>query len=253
MIPLITAHSGCEGTEPGSLESIYCALDCGADAVEIDVRMDRCGMLRLSHNAATDGSYEKCVTLQQAFDILRSTSMAVNLDVKEPAYIHPILDLAERCGLTPERLFISGAVSPEQLAKDPTLGRRAQILLNIEEILKYLYIPNLVESGWSDFPVLMTSPWEYARPCMERLTNYLPMIAGICHALPVAGLNSPLWFLDEEILKSISEHSLLLSIWTVDKEEDLKRFFLYRAPCLFNITTRQVKLARRYRREIPGE
>ena len=45
---MITAHSGCEGTGIDTMESIEKALEFGADAIEIDVRMDRlvtCGSL----------------------------------------------------------------------------------------------------------------------------------------------------------------------------------------------------------------
>ena len=32
-----TAHSGCEGTIPGSLENILTALKCKADLIEVDL------------------------------------------------------------------------------------------------------------------------------------------------------------------------------------------------------------------------
>lgn len=34
----ITAHSGCEGTPAGSMESITRALELGANFIEVDVR-----------------------------------------------------------------------------------------------------------------------------------------------------------------------------------------------------------------------
>ena len=37
-IPMITAHSGCEGTARDSLDSVECAIRLGADVVEMDIR-----------------------------------------------------------------------------------------------------------------------------------------------------------------------------------------------------------------------
>ena len=48
--PMITAHSGCEGTGIDTMESIEKALTFNADAVEIDIRMDPFGVLRISHD-----------------------------------------------------------------------------------------------------------------------------------------------------------------------------------------------------------
>ena len=46
-IPMITAHSGCEETEIDSMESIELALEYGADAIEVDVRVDHNKELRI--------------------------------------------------------------------------------------------------------------------------------------------------------------------------------------------------------------
>ena len=57
--PLITAHSGCEGTGIDTMESVEKALLFGADAVEIDVRMDPFGDLRISHDPLSIEDYFK--------------------------------------------------------------------------------------------------------------------------------------------------------------------------------------------------
>ena len=38
MKTIITAHSGCEGTAPNSMDHILTALSCGSEMLEIDVR-----------------------------------------------------------------------------------------------------------------------------------------------------------------------------------------------------------------------
>lgn len=42
--PLITAHSGCMGTAPNSLQSVAAGLRAGAEVIEVDVRMTRDGV-----------------------------------------------------------------------------------------------------------------------------------------------------------------------------------------------------------------
>lgn len=51
---MITAHSGADGTKENSLEFVAYAMQTGADALEVDVRMGENGILILSHDK-TDG------------------------------------------------------------------------------------------------------------------------------------------------------------------------------------------------------
>ena len=81
---IVTAHSGCEGTPRDSLESVFRAVQCGADAVEVDVRMDETGILRISHDhKKTLEEYTQCNTLQEVFAAVAQTSLRVNCDMKE--------------------------------------------------------------------------------------------------------------------------------------------------------------------------
>ena len=47
---MITAHSGADGTKENSLEFVAYAMQTGADALEVDVRMGENGILILSHD-----------------------------------------------------------------------------------------------------------------------------------------------------------------------------------------------------------
>lgn len=51
----ITAHSGCDGTPDNSLEFVRHALQTNADALEVDVRKTKDGILAISHDAILDG------------------------------------------------------------------------------------------------------------------------------------------------------------------------------------------------------
>ena len=96
--PMITAHSGCEDTPTDSLESIDKALEFGADAIEVDVRVDQNGELRISHNSVSQEDYYEKVTLQTVLDRIRFTDLAINFDIKEQAALYKTLEEAERLG-----------------------------------------------------------------------------------------------------------------------------------------------------------
>ena len=69
--PIITAHSGCEGTPDNSLEHIRTAIASGAECLEIDVH-EHNGTLYLTHDA--QGNYEGCPTLAQCYELVAADS-----------------------------------------------------------------------------------------------------------------------------------------------------------------------------------
>ena len=95
--PMITAHSGCEGTAENSLESLACGLALGADCVEVDVRLGGDGVLWLTHDLPKPGA--ALVRLEQAFAALADSNAAINCDLKECAALYPVLSLAEARGM----------------------------------------------------------------------------------------------------------------------------------------------------------
>ena len=62
---MITAHSGCEETEIDSMESIELALEYGADAIEVDVRVDQNKELRISQDEVSPEEYSQELTRQK--------------------------------------------------------------------------------------------------------------------------------------------------------------------------------------------
>ena len=77
---MITAHSGADGTKENSLEFVKYAMQTGADALEVDVRMGENGILILSH----DKTDEDAARLADVFRMMRERpQMRINCDLKE--------------------------------------------------------------------------------------------------------------------------------------------------------------------------
>lgn len=203
--PQITAHSGCEGTERDSLESIKIAIDLGVDAVEVDVRKGPDGTLRISHDRKESAAtYGVVPSLEEVFELLRPTALSVNCDLKEREHLYDVLDLAWKYGFGRDRLILTGSVSPEQLSYDGDIRRRASLYMNIEELFKYLY---LQAGGRSiaDFPRLMVEPWAFTRQYMFDLQSHLPQIIDFVAVLGVNVINFPYRGLTEECCKALEE------------------------------------------------
>lgn len=105
---LITAHSGAENTVDNTLESIRVMSECGADIIEIDVRMHD-GVLVMSHDAP-EGA---CDALEDAFKIVREhPGLKMNIDLKQSGIVKAVAELAEKCGVA-DRLLFTGSVGEE--------------------------------------------------------------------------------------------------------------------------------------------
>ena len=100
----VTAHTGCEGTEDNSLESISKAAHSGADITEFDLRFDEEGRGILSH----DEGEENAVSLGQALELVSSfDGLRVNVDCKTTDNLSEVYRLGEEYGIT-DRLFYTG-------------------------------------------------------------------------------------------------------------------------------------------------
>lgn len=111
-ITMITAHAGAEDTPANTMESVRELLDCGADAVEVDVRRHE-GRLVLSHNPVADG---QCLAaLEDGLAALSEhAGMRMNLDLKHTGLVEEVARMAQRLGVT-DRLILTGDVGEEDL------------------------------------------------------------------------------------------------------------------------------------------
>ena len=105
---MITAHSGCDGTQPNSMEYISFAAGQPIDALEVDVRRAKDGQLLLTHDPIGD---KPLVTLDEAFRFLADRKIMINCDLKEYGLEDDILESAEKYGIGKERIIFTGAVS----------------------------------------------------------------------------------------------------------------------------------------------
>lgn len=234
----ITAHSGCDGTERDSFASVERGIALGADCVEVDVRMDAKGGLRLSHDARAD--YQGAACLEDALKCVAQSGVCVNCDLKQPSVLYPVLDMAERCGLGREQLILSGSVSCDLLAADASVARRAQVYLNIEEMLKLLLSGQI-----DDLTALFSSPWERLKPQYAALMEErMGWAADVALNLGAAAINLPYYGVTERHIGFFGAKGIGLSLWTVNDEEEMARL-LALAPR--NITTLKVKDALRLR------
>lgn len=249
ILPSITAHSGCEGTPRDSIDSISHAIALGADLVEMDVRCARDGVLRISHDQVGEAEYASKLTLQDVFESLVGTGLGLNCDIKEPMIVYDVLSMGECYGFGPDRLFLSGSTSPEQLACDPQIAKRANVYLNIEQVLKMLYLPELYrQKETQKFCELMNQPWPFVnkKPLTAQETDVL---LDLVETLGVYGINLPHQLLTEDLAERMRARNIPFSVWTVNQPETVVRCIQLGAK---NVTTLTVKIALEQRKRILG-
>ena len=213
--PVITAHSGCEGTPDNSIEHIRMALSCGAEMFEIDVH-EHNGILYLTHNKQED--YSDCPTLAQCFELTAAhPTMCINCDVKTFGLTASVIELAKQYGME-SRILFTGSVAPEEL-------------------------PNLNASQ---------SDWWLSLWCSDHEEEDL---AGACETYRKLDnlyriINLDQDMVNDRVVRTMKETGHTLSVWTVNSEAALRHIMNTGAAA--NITTRKPKLALAIRKEIFG-
>lgn len=216
MKTLITAHSGCDGTPDNSLGFISHALQCGADALEVDVRAAPDGTLCLSHDLP-DSLRPR---LAQAFQMLRGSPMKINCDLKQPDLEEAVLALARQWGAAGQLLF-SGSVSMERMKQDPEV--RSRTLLNVRPIV----------------------PPEGGAAAEEQLDE----LVRTCRSCGAAIINVSYEMCTDQVLTRLRAENIGVSAWTVNEEAAARRLL---AHGIYNITSRRpgMVLALREKEEI---
>ncbi|MBQ8973700.1 MAG: glycerophosphodiester phosphodiesterase [Clostridia bacterium] len=268
----ITAHSGCDGTARDSFESIELGVALGADAVEIDVRMDASGALWLSHDERSD--YTGAVPLRRALERVREAGIRVNCDLKGAETLYPVLEVASEVGLDRSKLILSGSVSGAKLAEDERIGNAAQVFWNSEEVCAYWLAAHPEEeidaALMEDLNIEAKLSPERIRAAMRsgRLDPELEQAflrsreAHMRYLLPranevtrfmrergVAALNMPYRFVSGERIAAFRSAGIPLSLWTVNDMDDFDR--LCRED-LLGITTMRVAEALAHMRLMNG-
>ena len=260
---MITAHSGCEGTEIDSIESIEKAIELGADVVEIDVRVGRWGTPRISHNELTILNNNQKIALADVFKKVADTFLKVNFDIKEPEAVIKVFEVAKRFNMPPERMIFTGSTTPAQLRRQPAFRDMGNFFFNVDYVLREV-VTNKKKQLPADYYVLLreniflclidkdSSVPEKLVPVemQERLRNcdipetlqeeIMEDAVRVYQTSGAAGANLPKQLKASKLLDMLKEGNVPLSIWTVSEPEIVQWCLEYGA-C--NITTRDVSQA----------
>ena len=266
---MITAHSGCEGTGIDTMESVERALEIGADAVEIDIRMDPFGNLRVSHDPLSLEDYLMKDPLEEVFRRISPTSMMINFDLKEPKALYETLQAAQSFDFPSERMILTGCTTPDRLLDDRKLSGQAAFFLNISHVLRYVYIHRKEEFNAELFSMLMEEPLilvidedsdlqdVYFSDAM-RIRQKLYAVSKtlkekICEdtlrvfqETQAKAFNLPKILLGTRYLKMLKSAEIPISVWTVNEPDLIRQCLEMEA---LNITTRMPQLSLRLRNE----
>lgn len=212
---MITAHSGADGTKENSLEFVAYAMQTGADALEVDVRMGENGILILSH----DKTDEDAVRLADVFRMMgKYPGMRINCDLKECGLEVAVRQLALISGLKTEQILYSGSVRPVPVTES-CIWRDVEVFWNIEE-----YLPHIYKEQKEDL-LFEQAAYKISRACRK-------------YGIHTVNVNEKI--ATEEFIRVTGENDIDLSVWTVNDEE---RFRELLGQGVKNITTRNVKMA----------
>ena len=254
---IITAHSGCEDTETDSMESIDLALKYGAEAIEIDVRVDEEGELRISHNEESQKEYQKKLTFREVIEKIRDTNLLVNCDIKEQEALQKTIEEAEQLSFPHDRLILSGCTTPEQLTEDESLVEKGNFFLNVEEIMRFVHNQRKSDENTEQEQQKDSDSHKHRHHKKSDEDNEQHQadsdshkhqkdddnaedVVRCCQEMKVAGVNLPKWMIGSKVVTALQEAAIPISVWTVNESDVVKR-------CLeagvYNITTRKVQQA----------
>ncbi len=196
-----TGHTGCNGTDDNSLESIEVAVEYAAQIVEFDIYYNGTEHV-LSHDAPKGGE----VTLREAFLKLKEyDGLQANVDVKDVTEIGKVQTLAEETGVL-GRIFFTGVEETE--------------VKTIQEncpLVPYYLNMNVIKDA-------------------NHNENYLRNIAARVKQRGAIGINFNKDNASKELVEYFHSEGLLVSVWTVNDELELYEMLSYGVD---NITTRR--------------
>lgn len=197
----VTAHTGCGGTAPNTVDSMKNGVSAGADIVEFDLNFTKNGEPVLSHNEPLSGA----VPLADAFKFLSEhKNIKANVDVKSTSNLSSVAETAEKYGVT-ERIFFTGIFTEDVTAVE-------RFCPQIPFFLNYSVNPK----GSTDIAYL----------------SHLIEIVKNCGAV---GINMHYKSASKQLVEAFHNEGLLVSLWTVNSKSELARMLKL---CPDNITTK---------------
>lgn len=188
----VTAHTGSMGTQENSIHSIDTAIEAGADVVEFDVRFRPDNTPVMAHDPVL--SNKKGIPVEAAFKVLaqEGVTIKINLDLKETDNLEALQALAEQYGLL-ERAFLTGVT--EHMVPD--------VRVQCPKLPYYLNF----------FPSRNKLIGEKYQKKVLRLLDETGAIGINCNYLSSS----------ERLAKLLHENGYLLSVWTVNNEDQMAR------------------------------
>lgn len=178
----VTAHAGCTGSAPNTLDSIKKGIESGADVIEFDLRFDENGEPVLSHGIPN----KDAVHLKDALNLLSEhKNIKANIDVKDTSNLALVSRYAEECGAL-EQIFFTGIS-----AKDVSAAERIYPAIPF-------YINYTVNTNGSND---------------EAYISHIVEIIRNCGAI---GINMNYKGASKELVESFHNEGLLVSLWTVN-------------------------------------
>lgn len=203
----ITAQAGCLGTRPNTRESFILALSHSVDFLEADIRFGSHGRIYLSHDPLSARDQAEAMQFSELLQIAAGDSFVrLNLNMKEFADMHHLENQIRDAGLI-GRVFLTGI----------PLDQLQYIFHDAPTLPAYLNaIPTLSQ--------------QYIPAACDNLIQQIRESGAI-------GLNTNYRCVTDLLLQEIIESELLLSVWTVDQERDMRRML---AMPVNNIITRRI-------------
>jgi len=185
----ITAHAGALNTKANTPESIKAGLDfVEMGSVEVDVRFDAQKNIVLSHDTVKGSG--KHTTLAEALELLKTYPARMNLDLKEITDVAAVQKLADANFITPQLFFTGVSAAQAELVRK-------------EAPRIPFYINESIPKG-------------------ERTDSaYLETMAQQLKGMGAVGINLNYKEVSEELVVTMHNYNLLVSVWTVDDKEDM--------------------------------
>lgn len=141
----VTAHTGCLGTAPNTVDAMEKGVKAGADIVEFDLNFDKNGEPVLSHNEPEAGA----VHLREAFKFLAEhKNIKANVDVKDTSNLGTVAKYAKEYGVS-DRIFFTGIFAKDVSAVErlcPEIPFYLNYSVNSKGNGDMVYILHIVET-----------------------------------------------------------------------------------------------------------
>ncbi|NEW04818.1 glycerophosphodiester phosphodiesterase [Paenibacillus sp. SYP-B3998] len=226
--PIIAAHTGCGQAPDNTIESFLEGVRSGANIVEVDLRITKEGTVVLLHDdhpylhtytyeqlnqyevrSSISPIYEQheLVKLTQLLEVAKQYEVALNLDIKIPAAIEPVMKVIKQFDRL-DHIFITGC-------------------------------SDQITNGHMDTQVLYNTPREFTAQEQAAYTLYATKVCQTALAGRYYGLNLDYLTCRQELVELAHASGLAVWVYTVNLSADLRRFIEMGVDV---ITTKEVTL-----------